>query len=47
MTGVPFELANQVPAVKQYMDLVAEVARHDRSARRAVGVVVPAVGDRR
>ena len=24
MTGVPFELANQVPAVKQYMDLVAK-----------------------
>ena len=32
MTGVPFEFADQAPAVKQYMDLVAK-SRHDRPAR--------------
>ena len=44
MTGVPFEFADQAPAVKQYMTPRGGVARHDRPARGAVGIRVPVVG---
>ena len=43
MTGVPFEFANQVPAVKEYMDLVpSRTARF--VPRRAGRLGVPLVG---
>ena len=47
MAAVPFELADEVPAVQQYLDIVEESGGTPGPARRAVDLGVPALGDGR